>query len=225
MGRFDIKFNINPKLFNRDPQDSEYGHKLLKNSILLLDEIGFEGFTFKKLAIRIDSTESSVYRYFNNKHFLLLFLTCWYWEWVHYLIITYTRNIEDPVKRLKIAVHNIVNASNESPLTEYINENKLHEVVIKEGSKAYHVHDIDEENKEGLFKSYKELVSTVSSLISEVNPDFPYPHILASNMFEMANNQIFFAEHLPKLTDIKNRQKKYQDLEGAMWYMVQKILM
>ena len=224
MSRFDIKFNINPKLYSRDPQDSEYGHKLLKFSILLLEELGFEGFTFKKLAERIESTETSVYRYFNNKHFLLLYLTSWYWEWVHYLIVTYTRNIEDPKRRLKIAVHNIVNASHENPLTEYINENKLHEVIIKEGTKAYHVHDIDDENKEGLFASYKELVASVADLILEVNPKFPYPRILASNLFEMANNQIFFADHLPKLTDIENRKSKYQDLEKAMWFFIEKVL-
>ncbi|NNE29325.1 MAG: TetR/AcrR family transcriptional regulator [Saprospiraceae bacterium] len=219
-----IRFNITPELFHRDPQATPYGQRLLSNSIELIDELGIEKFTFKKLALEIDSTEASVYRYFENKHKLLLYLSCWYWEWVYYLLDINLKNIEDPKRRLDITIHNIVNASSESPLTEYINENLLHKVVIKESTKAYHIHNVDEENKEGYFISYKVLVGKVSGIISEMNPSFPYPKMLASNLFEMANNQIYFAEHLPKLTDIKDRKKKYDDLEEAMKYFVYRLL-
>ena len=64
----DIKFKLNESLYNRDPQDTDLGRKIIKHSIELMDEIGFEAFTFKKLAHRISSTEKSVYRYFENKH-------------------------------------------------------------------------------------------------------------------------------------------------------------
>ena len=134
------------------------------------------------------------------------------------------RNIEGPEEQLKIVIHNIVNASTESPCTEFINESVLHHVIIEDGAKAYHIHDVDDENRDGLFKSYKDVVKKVSEIILKVSPEFPYPTILASNLFEMANNQIFFAEHLPKLTDIKNRAKKYKDLEEAMNYMAFKLL-
>ena len=224
MGIRGIRFNINPELYLKDPQSTDYGQKLLSNSITLMDELGFESFTFKKLANQIESTEASVYRYFPNKHKLLTFLTSWYWEWVNYLIDINLMNIKDPVRKLKIVLHNIVNASTESPLTEYINENALHRLIIKESAKSYHINNVDDENKHGFFLSYKELVSKVSDIILEVSPNFPYPKILASNLFEMANNQIYFAEHLPKLTDIKDRKTKYQDLEKAMHYMVLKLL-
>ena len=224
MGSHSVKFNINPKLYHRDPQDSEYGQRLIKNSILLFDELGFEAFTFKKLAIKIESTEASIYRYFQNKHHLLLFLTCWYWEWVSYLIDINIRNITDKDEKLKIIIHNIVNASTESPLTEYVNENVLHQVIIHEGSKAYHIHDVDDENKDGYFQSYKEVVNKVADIITEVSSDFPYPKLLASNLFEMANNQIYFAEHLPTLTDIMDRDNKYKDLEEAMNYIAFNLL-
>lgn len=224
MGKHSIRFNINSNLFIRDPQGSKYGQKLLENSILLFDELGFEAFTFKKLAHRIVSTEASIYRYFQNKHVLLLYLTNWYWEWVHYLIDINTRNIDDVAEQFRIVIHNIVNASTESPLTEYINETTLHQIIIREGSKAFHIHDVDDENKEGFFQSYKEVVNKVSDFIFKLAPKFPYPNLLASNLIEMANNQIFFAEHLPRLTDIKNRAKKFKDLEDAMNYMAFKLL-
>lgn len=219
-----IQFKINPDLCLKDPQMSVYGQKLLSNSILLFDELGFERFTFKKLALSIQSTEASIYRYFENKHKLLLWLTNWYWEWVNYLIDLNTRNIEDPERQLKIVLHNIVNASTESPLTEYINENILHKVVIKEGSKAYHIQNVDDENKLGYFSGYKEVVDKVACNILKVSPDFPYPRMLASNLFEMANNQIYFAEHIPGLTDIRSDKEHYTDLEKALNYITFKLL-
>ena len=220
----DIKFEINDSMFNRDPQETELGKKILEHSILLIDEIGFESFTFKKLAQKIGSAEKSVYRYFENKHMLLLFITSWYWEWVHYLIYINIKNVEDPERKLKIAITNLVEATSENPMNKYINENVLHQVIIKEGGKAYHVKDIDQENKAGLFLSYKTLVKLVSSIISEVNPDFAYSTSLASNLFEMANNQIYFAEHLPKLTSLKCTKKQNEDLITMLNLFSTKIL-
>ncbi len=219
-----IRFRVNPNLCLKDPQQSEYGQKLLSHSIPLLDELGFEKFTFKKLAVAIQSTEASIYRYYENKHKLLLWLTNWYWQWVNYLIDLNIRNIDDPERQLKIVLHNIVNASTESPLTEYINENILHKVVIKEGTKAYHIHNVDDENKLGYFASYKEVVQKVASIISAVSSNYPYPRMLASNLFEMANNQIYFAEHLPQLTDINCKKDQYIELEKALNFMTEKLL-
>ena len=69
-----IRIQLNDKLYLRDPQDTKLGRKIIKHGILLLDEIGLESFNFKKLALRIESTEASVYRYFENKHLLLTYL-------------------------------------------------------------------------------------------------------------------------------------------------------
>ena len=74
-----IKFSLNNSLYSRDPQNTELGQRILKHSIILIDEIGLENFTFKKLAFEIESTEASMYRYFENKHQLLLFLTSLLW--------------------------------------------------------------------------------------------------------------------------------------------------
>ena len=66
-----IKIVLNEGLYVKEPQDSELGRKIIKHSILLIDKLGFESFTFKKLANEIQSTEASIYRYFENKHLLL----------------------------------------------------------------------------------------------------------------------------------------------------------
>jgi len=65
----------------------------------MIDEFAFEFFTFKKLAEEINSTEASIYRYFENKHLLLLFLMNWYC--VSYFIKINTINVDDPKKNFK----------------------------------------------------------------------------------------------------------------------------
>ncbi len=215
-----IKIILNERLYLRDPQETPLGQKIIQYSILLIDEIGFESFNFKKLAKGMQSTEASVYRYFENKHMLLLYLVSWYWEWINFLIDLNTRNIEDPNLRLRIIIKTIVSASKENPSIEYVNESVLHRLIIAEGSKAYHIKKVDEENKEGFFVNYKKLSEKVADVITEINSSFPYPHTLASNIFEMVNNHIYFALHLPRLTDVKVQDENFEEVEQMLNYFV-----
>jgi len=221
---FGVKFKLNEHLFIRNPQDTDLGKKLIKHSIILIDHIGFEAFTFRKLAKSMSSTEASVYRYFENKHFLLLYLVSWYWEWVSYLIDINTLNIENPDRKLRIVISNLVHASRENPAIDYVNESILHRIVIAEGAKAYHTKGVDNENKEGLFLDYKKLVAKVAAILLEVNPKFKYPRTLASNLFEMANNQVYFAQHLPKLTDLKVKKNDFEEVEKMLIFFAFKLL-
>ncbi len=213
-----IKISLHEGLFHRDPQQTILGQKIIKYSILLIDEIGFEAFNFKKLAQKMHSTEASVYRYFENKHMVLLYLVSWYWEWVGFLIDMNTINIDDPKRRLQIIIETLVSASKESPSVEYVNESVLHRIIISEGSKAYHIKEVDEENKENLFLNYKKLSEKVADVIMEFNPTFPYPHTLASNLFEMANNHIYFAQHLPRLTDVQVKGDDFEEVVRMLQY-------
>lgn len=220
----EIKISLNNGLYLKEPQDSKLGRNIVKHSILLIDKFGFESFTFKKLAEEINSTEASIYRYFENKHLLLLFLVNWYWEWVSYLIGINTINVEDPKKKLKIVIHSFVYASKENPSVTYVNESKLHRIVISEGNKTYHTKEVDNENSKGFFKSYKDLAESVSNVISEINPAFKYPFSLATNLFEMSNNHIFFAKHLPRLTDISVEKNEVDEVESMLNYFANKLL-
>ena len=220
----EIKISLNEGLYIREPQDSKLGRKIIQYSIEYIDEFGFECFTFKKLAQRINSTEASIYRYFENKHMLLLFLVNWYWEWANYLIRYNTMNVKDPKERLQIIIHSFVSASIENPGVPYVNESKLHSIVISEGNKAYHTKEVDKENEKGFFKSYKNLATSVSEVISEINPSFEYPFTLATNLFEMSNNHIYFAKHLPKLTDVSIKGNDMKEVEKMLNYFIDKLL-
>ena len=71
------------------------------HSIQLIGRNGFEAFTFKKLAEDIGTTEAGVYRYFENKHRLLIYIVAWYWTWLQYQVMYQTNNINDPIVKLK----------------------------------------------------------------------------------------------------------------------------
>jgi AcrR family transcriptional regulator len=211
-----IKISLNEGLYLKEPQDSVLGRNIIKHSILMINDLGFEAFTFKKLAQEINSTEASIYRYFENKHVLLIYLVSWYWEWVKYLIHINTNNIEDPREKLRIVIKSFVFASKENPAVDFVNESVLHDLVISEGMKVYHTKDVDTDNTKGFFSNYKGLVNYVAAIAKEINPEFKYPSVFASNLFELSNNHIYFARHLPKLTYVARwirvntiRQKKF----------------
>ena len=216
--------SIPEALYLRDPLQTNLGRRIISHSIDLIDEIGFEAFTFRKLALHMDSNETSLYRYFENKHMLLLYLVVWYWNWVSYLIDYNLKNIDDPNRKLDIIINNFVDATRENPTVEFVNEKRLHNIIIAESAKAYHTKDVDKENKSGLFQGYKNLIEKVSDVILEIDPKFPYPHSFASNLFEMANNQIYFAEHLPRLTDVQVRVDEYDEVVDLLRYYKDRML-
>lgn len=193
---------INDRTYLKDPMSSELGRKIISQSIELIHELGFDEFTFRKLGQRINSPEASVYRYFESKHKLLLYLTSWYWAWMEYRIVFATVNVESPIDRLNRVIDVLTQRIQNDENFSHIDEVKLQVIVTSESSKAYLTKQVDEENKEGMFAAYKELVGRVSNFISDVNPSYPYPQMFTSSLIEMIHHQRFFADHLPRLTNV-----------------------
>lgn len=219
-----LQTRIIDKLYIKDPQSSELGQNILKHSIILIDELGIESFTFKKLAERIHSAEASVYRYFENKHLLLIYLLNWYWEWIKFRINIQTMNINDPWVRLKKIFEVIVTSSIRNVEVEYIDEDILHLIVLREGHKAYHSKQIDEDNSQGFFIAYKELSEVIAATILEINNNYSYAHSTATMMLEMANNNLYYAQHLPRLTDFSNDTNSKQGVVDMLTYMAERLL-
>lgn len=199
--KLQLHVKMNEALFLRNPEGSELGKNIIKHSIQLIYNGGFEGFTFKKVAIDIGTTEASIYRYFENKHKLLIYLTAWYWGWLEFQISFHTNNINDPVVKLNRIITLLASTVKDDEQTSYVNESLLHQIVIAEGSKAYLTKHVGEDNKQQFFKPYKDLCSLVGNIILECNPNYKYPKSLASTIIEMAHLQSFFMNNLPALTD------------------------
>ncbi len=197
-----ISIQVNANTYLKNPETSALGKKIITGSIDLLDEIGFDCFTFRKLAAKIGSTEASLYRYFESKHKLLLYLTSWYWLWLEYRLVFGLANIHAAPDRLERAIKIVTEEIKEDSSFSHINEAKLNRIIITESAKTYLTRDVDQENKEGVFLPYKQLVGRISDIILEINPHYKYPHMLMSTVIEGAHHQRYFAEHLPRLTDI-----------------------
>ena len=196
-----LRMGINDKLYIKDPESSSLGKKIVEESILLIDEIGFEHFTFKKLGTRINSNESSIYRYFENKHKLLLYLASWYWGWMEYRMVFDTNGISDPVEKLSKAIEVLTQNVEEDNAFSHINEVVLNKIIINEYSNSYLVKELNDEDKNGYFIVCKRLVSRLSEMIVAVDKTYVYPLSLASTILEGTLHQYFLKEHFPMLTN------------------------
>ena len=201
-----IRIKINDSIYIKDPESSGLGKKIITNSIDMIDEIGFESFTFKKLAKKIGSTEASVYRYFENKHKLLLYISAWYWSWLESQLVFALANIDDNEEQLRRAIRTVTEKTEEDGSFSHINEVKLNNIIISESFKVYFHKEVDKENKEGVFSGYKNIIGRIAAIILKINPSYVYANMLVSTAIEGAHQQRFFAEHLPGLTNKRNKE-------------------
>ncbi len=196
-----LKIQVNNKIYVKDPETSALGKKIIEHSIVLINEIGFEEFTFKKLGELIGSNESSIYRYFENKHKLLVYLSSWYWSWMEYRLVFTTNNIVDPLEKLKKAISIVTEKIVDDSKTVHINESILNKIIITEFTKTLQTKEVDTENKEGFFLIYKRVINRIVEMIHEVNPEYPFAKSLVSNIVEGALHQHFLQEHLKTITN------------------------
>jgi AcrR family transcriptional regulator len=198
---YSLSFKVNEKIYLRDPEGTELGKQIVKNAIDLIYQLGFEHFTFKKLAKEMNTTEATIYRYFENKHRLLLYILNWYWSYLEYIVVFQLQPLANPKAKLEKLIELLTHTLPDSAGQNEYNKNYLHQIVITESSKVYLVKEVKEINENEVFKPYKDLCARISDLITAYNPNYPYPHSLSSTLIETAHSQLFFSKHLPKLTD------------------------
>ena len=207
---------VNESIFIKDPSSSDLGRRILVHAIELIRNQGFEDLTFKKLARGIQTSEASIYRYFENKNKLLLYLTAWYWGWLEFKLVFSTANIESPHKRLKLAIRILTEAVEGEQYDTAFDLDKIYDIIITESSKSYLIKSVDEVNKDGVYLGYKNCVQRVCDIVLEINPSFLYPHMLISTVIEGAHHQRYFADHLPRLTDVVEDRDSVVDFYTSM---------
>jgi len=196
-----LKIAVPDKIYIKDPESSDLGKRIIQHSIVLIDELGFDSFTFKKLGAKIGSNESSIYRYFESKHKLLLYLTSWYWAWIEYHLVFATFNVSNSELQLSKAIEIISKNVEEDQAFSHINEVALNRIIINEYSKSYLTKEVDSENKEGYFVVYKRLVTRLRDMILQINPSYKYPASLASTIIEGSLHQHYLKDHFRSITD------------------------
>ncbi|MEL7531436.1 MAG: TetR/AcrR family transcriptional regulator, partial [Bacteroidota bacterium] len=150
-----IQVKINEKLFLKDPDSTQLGRKIVSEGVKLIDKIGFEELTFKKLANEMGSTEASIYRYFENKHKLLIYLISWYWSWLQYKLTLAVFNLNDPKEKLIVAIKIFTHTYGGIPAQTPMDLEALYRIIISESPKAYLTKEVDAVNQEGAYLNYK----------------------------------------------------------------------
>ncbi len=213
-----IRLDIPSSTYAKDPQTSDLGKRILITSIEMISDIGFEDFTFKKLGEAIGSNESSIYRYFKNKHQLLVYLSCWYWSWLDYRLVFETNNLEDSLQKLEIAVDILIC---KNPIShDIINTTKLKRIMVQEKGKSFLTAEVDDENKKGYFKSYKNIILRIAGIITEAQDEYLYPKNLANLIVESSLDQCFLVEHFCSITDIQ----KEENIKNFLNQLIRKTL-
>ncbi|NBW02411.1 MAG: TetR/AcrR family transcriptional regulator [Cytophagia bacterium] len=205
---FQLSFKVNEHIYLRDPESSELGKQIVKNAIDLIYELGFEHFTFKKLATKMSTTEASIYRYFENKHRLLLYILNWYWSYMEFLVDFTIQNIQDPKEKLTKIITLFTQSLPESVGKLDYNKSFLNQIVLSESSKVYLIKEVKEINSFQVFKPYKDLCNKISEVMLSLNPTYAYARSLSSTLIETAHSQQYFSKNLPRLTDVANQKEE-----------------
>ncbi|MFK7972539.1 MAG: TetR/AcrR family transcriptional regulator [Bacteroidia bacterium] len=203
-----IQIKISERLYIKDPEGTELGRKIVRQGLVLIDQVGLEEFNFKKLAAAIKSTEASIYRYFENKQKLLIYLMSWYWSWLQYKFDLTILTLNNPEDKLKAGISIFTHTASLLPVDTGFDMDALYRIVVEESPKAYLTKEIDEINKEGAFLSYKGFCKKLAACIREINPNYEYPTALVSSCVESAHDQKYFSEHLPSLTEVSGGKRE-----------------
>lgn len=201
--QFTIK--INNSLYQKDPSSSTLGEQIVGSGIEMIKELGFEQFTFKKLAERIGTTEASIYRYFENKHKLLLYMVSWYWVLLEYRIVLETNNLPDPLEKIDKTIQCLFTPIKPLPQYDYISMDCLSEIIIEESSKVFLTRQVDHENEDGVFAVYKRICKRVAAFIDEYDSDYENSMSLVSSLFDIYLKQQFYLKHIPSLTSAQTK--------------------
>jgi len=195
-----LKMEVHQNLYLKDPFSSELGISIVKEGAEMIRKLGMEQFTFKKLAHKTGVTEAAVYRYFENKHMILLYFMAWYWAWMEVNYVYLTANLSDQKKCLEVAIKLMI----EGPSFEsniHISPLDLRSIVVNESLKGYLTKMVDAEHENGFFAQIYKFGERISDLISAINPEYEFPKALSYTVLEASLLHSFNAKHLPNMSE------------------------
>lgn len=198
-----------PGLALRDVNSST-GGRILLEGLVLMDDLGLEAFTFKKLAERIGSTEVTVYNYFANKQRLLQYYYQVYWLWLAMHCEQEGRQLKDPYERLCGDIRVLCGQWSKDHRAGQFDPQLLRKLVVNEGAKSFLHKNVDSDNELKLFKPYKDLCSHIAGEVKACAPRLRTARSFATTLVEMSHSLEFAMEHLPALTELSTKQDRKQ---------------
>lgn len=211
-----IEIKVSETLYKKDPKTSRLGKSIIFQSVILIEEIGIEAFTFKKLSDKISTTEASVYRYFENKYMLLMYLISWYLKFLEHKLVFTISNFETNEDKLKFALKIIIR--NEDLNLPEINVVSLQKILIFESNKAMLLRQLGDSEKN--FEAYNKLCKRIANIVKDINPNFKYPESFASLLIEGIYHQKLLKHRNEELCNTEN----YIDIEDFFYNLAIKTI-
>ncbi|MFN5207896.1 MAG: TetR/AcrR family transcriptional regulator [Bacteroidota bacterium] len=196
-----FQVHIPSRMAQHDPSHSRTGLKILNTAIQLIADEGYESFHLSRLAEKADTVESTVYRYFENKHKLLLYISGWYWAYLDFSIDYETREMKAPAQILNKAIEMMAGKNLPTNIDLIGDPLLIHRIMITEFSKIYITQMAQEDNKEGYFVYFKTFVNKIGNLLSAIMPGYKFPRSFAFLLVLGIYQQMHVAEKLPALSD------------------------
>jgi hypothetical protein len=198
---------LNEQLYVKDPSSSAIGREIIRESVKLISTEGLDSFTFKKLATVLKSTETTIYRYFKNKHQLMMYLSSWYWSILEWKVVFATANIKDGKMELEKVAEVLTSTFNNESTASLVDEVLLQEIVCEESMKLFSKNWESVAEKKGYYSAYTSLCNRISQIILKADKNYKFPAALASTMIEASQRQFYFTRHLNSLTDVNKSHK------------------
>ncbi|MEN9511517.1 MAG: hypothetical protein RLZZ370_1336 [Bacteroidota bacterium] len=187
--------------FLKDPDSSETGRDIIRHGAAMMAAHGVEAFTFRKLAVQAGITEATVYRYFSNKHQMLLYLLNRYWNALEYRAMQETVHINDPMERLSRLTELLtvpVASTADNAMAAH-----LYAIAMSESIKVHLGTETGSDWQKGMLNGYARITSLVAETLKVARPHYPYPRAWAATFVDSAMQQQFLLRHLPELTEIE----------------------
>jgi len=196
----EVRIRVDEGLFLKDPESTDLGRAILKEGIQLIDDLGYEYFTFKKLATKIGSTEASVYRYFSSKRQLLKYIVSWYWHWLEYLLSLRTAGLGSPKRKIETAIDVLIFVDSTYSAMTYLDTKLLRRVIVAESARVALTRE-QKPREDKLFAGYIGLATMLKVMIKDLNPNYPFPMEFALTILASVHRQIHHADFISKDID------------------------
>jgi AcrR family transcriptional regulator len=203
-----IRIGVHEKIFIKDPESTELGKKIVQSGVELIELVGLEQFNFKKLATVIEVSESSIYRYFENKYMFLLYISAWYWTWMETYLVFTTSHLPPTEDKILEVIKILCQDDWSAVYSPQFSVSRMRRILVAESSKAFLRKEIDAMNAEGIFSGFKQLSGRISELFGQYKPNYRYPDMLASLLIEAIFHQQFLLAHFPSFDNTQGDNDK-----------------
>ncbi len=184
-----LRLEVPAELFIKDPFSSELGAKIVEAAIQLINKIGYEDFTFKKLALSCKTTEATIYRYFHSKQQLLAYLCALYWSYTTLIIELEGEKLNSNSKKqlgslLQILSNNVELKS----LSNTLLIEELFRLVIKQWPKVNHLDGEQNTYLNDAVNAYKKVTQLFANVLHTIQPKLRYSLVYADTIVMAIHN-------------------------------------